>query len=195
MSTVLLLTGLKQEDIVHVSFHNRVYQVPFLVGLDHETKSVVVSIRGSITLRDMLTDMSADCDPLANDIGLPNVVAHRGMLKTAQYVQEQLEKGGYLQEAFGFHPDYDLVLIGHSLGAGVAALLGLLLRNSYPGVKCFLYAPPGGLLSDTAVRQTENFMMTIILGCDWVPRMSLANLDGLKASLLEALATCSTPKV
>jgi len=42
--------------------------------------------------------------------------------------------------------DYGLVIVGHSLGAGTAAILAILLHEDYPSLHCFAYAPPGGLL-------------------------------------------------
>jgi len=39
-----------------------------------------------------------------------------------------------------------LVITGHSLGAGVAALLALELRPMYPHLICFAFAPPGELV-------------------------------------------------
>jgi len=36
--------------------------------------------------------------------------------------------------------------VGHSLGAGVAAILAILLKNDYPNLKCISFSPPGGLL-------------------------------------------------
>ena len=41
---------------------------------------------------------------------------------------------------------YDLVLVGHSLGAGTAAILAILLRQEYPTLHCYAFSPPGGLL-------------------------------------------------
>jgi hypothetical protein len=41
---------------------------------------------------------------------------------------------------------YDLVLVGHSLGAGTAAILAILLQQEYPRLHCYAYSPPGGLL-------------------------------------------------
>lgn len=41
---------------------------------------------------------------------------------------------------------YQLVTVGHSLGAGVSALLALLLRPQYPKIFCFAYSPPGALM-------------------------------------------------
>ena len=41
---------------------------------------------------------------------------------------------------------YGLVIVGHSLGAGTAAILSFLLRPQYPTLQCYSYSPPGGLL-------------------------------------------------
>ncbi len=52
-----------------------------------------------------------------------------------------------------------LLLAGHSLGAGVAALLGLLLRPQLPGVPLavWAFAPPSGLLSPAAAALSTEF--------------------------------------
>lgn len=42
--------------------------------------------------------------------------------------------------------EYKLVITGHSLGAGTAALLAIMLRNSFPTLQCYAFSPPGGLL-------------------------------------------------
>ena len=41
---------------------------------------------------------------------------------------------------------YDLVLVGHSLGAGTAAILAIMLQQEYQDIQCYAYSPPGGLL-------------------------------------------------
>ena len=38
---------------------------------------------------------------------------------------------------------YQLVVTGHSLGAGVASVLALLLKPIYPDLICYSYSPPG----------------------------------------------------
>lgn len=42
--------------------------------------------------------------------------------------------------------EFRLVLVGHSLGAGTAAILAVLLREEYPNLHCYSFSPPGGLL-------------------------------------------------
>ena len=44
--------------------------------------------------------------------------------------------------------DYDLVVVGHSLGGGCAQVLSLMLRPSFPSLRCFAYEPPVSLTSN-----------------------------------------------
>jgi len=42
--------------------------------------------------------------------------------------------------------EYRVVTVGHSLAAGVAALVAILLRHEYPTIHCYAYSPPGCVL-------------------------------------------------
>lgn len=44
------------------------------------------------------------------------------------------------------YKEYKLVITGHSLGAGTASILAVLLHRSYPTLRCYSFSPPGGLL-------------------------------------------------
>ena len=59
---------------------------------------------------------------------------------------------------------YELMIVGHSLGAGAATLLSIILKQEYPELKCFAYSPPGGLLSLNMARYTEDFICSVVLG-------------------------------
>lgn len=54
----------------------------------------------------------------------------------------------YSESALFLFPsqDYNLVIVGHSFGAGVASLLAIILRPRYPRLHCYAFAPPGGLI-------------------------------------------------
>ena len=39
--------------------------------------------------------------------------------------------------------NYGFVITGHSLGAGCAAILSIMLKSEYSDVKCYSYCPPG----------------------------------------------------
>ena len=62
----------------------------------------------------------------------PEFLAHAGMAETAVNIYRQLLAKHILQRALSQCPDADVVVTGHSLGAGTATILGFLLRERYP---------------------------------------------------------------
>ncbi|KAG8185295.1 hypothetical protein JTE90_023903 [Oedothorax gibbosus] len=187
-------TGLSDEDLIYVSFHNRVYEVPFCVAVDHSTCSVVVSVRGTLSPADALTDLTADCDKLFTDGCPQGVFCHRGMLRAAFFVKNKLEESHALSDAFALHQSYTLAITGHSLGAGTAALLAILLRPTYPNLRCYAFSPPGGLVSQEGTKYSEDFVMSVTLGDDLVPRLSAPNVEDMKRKLLGCILDSDVPK-
>ena len=60
--------------------------------------------------------------------------------------------------------------MGHSLGAGAAAVLAMLLRDKYPNLFCYAYSPPGATLSYDATKYAEDFILSIVIGKDMIAR-------------------------
>ncbi|XP_065334856.1 diacylglycerol lipase-beta-like isoform X2 [Cloeon dipterum] len=188
------LSGVPSHDILYASFRNRLFEVPFLVVADHSTKSIVVVMRGSISVRDIFTDFTAASYELEAPELPPNCKGHKGMIHVAQYVLKTLEQEHVLTEAFDSYPDYELVLTGHSLGAGVAVMLGLMLKPTYPKLRCFAFAAPGGLLCPEAAVASESFTLTVGLGDDLVMRLGVDSIENLRTDLLTAIHRCVEPK-
>ena len=68
---------------------------------------------------------------------------------------------------------------GHSLGAGVAALMTLRLKDRYPSTKCWAFCPPGGLMSANLSHAAQGFVNCVVVGKDIVPRLSVVNIGRL----------------
>ena len=66
--------------------------------------------------------------------------------------------------------DYKLIITGHSLGAGVAAVLAVLCRSKYDNLHCYAFSPPGSLFTLPLVEYSKSFITTIVYGNDIVPR-------------------------
>lgn len=188
------LTKIKDQDLIYVSFHDKYLEIPFYVAVDRRFSSVVVSIRGTLSLQDALTDLSAKGVPLEID-GVSDAFCHSAMLRCAEYVKAELENRQLLEKAFSsLEEGSRLFIVGHSLGAGVAAILTILLKSSYPNIACFAYSPPGGLMSLSASHYTQDFVCSVVVGDDIIPRLSMPNMCYLKIQLLRALCTSNTPK-
>ena len=73
------------------------------------------------------------------------------MTDSAAYIYKKLKEEHLLTKAFNWDQerntqDFDIVCVGHSLGAGTATILAIMLKQEYPNTKCFAFSPPGGLL-------------------------------------------------
>jgi len=112
------------------------------ISLDHESKAVVLACRGTLGFEDVLADLTCDYDDLIWR-GKPYKV-HKGIHASAR----RLLYGGdgrvlyTLKEALEEFPDYGLVLTGHSLGAGVTALLGIMLSEPAESESAFFITSP-----------------------------------------------------
>jgi sn1-specific diacylglycerol lipase len=203
-SAILHQTGLDRDEIIHVTYHNKAYEPPYFVAVDKEKQSIIISIRGTMSVSDALTDLTANPEEFG-DASEP-LHAHGGIYKAALYVKSQLEQSneegqpGLLHRAFNYAKDkdptreYRLVITGHSLGAGTASILSLLLENQHPGLACFAYSPPGGLLSLPAVELTKKFTTSVVLGKDLVPRLSLEKAHELFHTMKCEADKSRTPK-
>ncbi|OXU20644.1 hypothetical protein TSAR_014395 [Trichomalopsis sarcophagae] len=194
LSGVKTLSKLSEDDILFASFRNHLCEIPFVVLADHKTSSIVIVIRGSLSLRDLITDIAAASDSFEPEGLPPGSMAHRGMIIGAKVLLKQLDQYKVLEKAFKMYPHYDLTLTGHSLGAGLAVLLGTLIRPRYPHLRVYAFATPAGLLSRDAARVTEEFVLSIGLGDDLVMRLSVDSMENFRTSLLITLQACRLPK-
>ncbi|OAX81849.1 hypothetical protein ACJ72_03801 [Emergomyces africanus] len=99
------------------------------LSLDHASKAVVLTLRGTWGFEDILTDMTCDYDDLYW-LGRPWQV-HKGMHASAKRL---LEGGGgrvmaTIRSALEEFPEYGVIFCGHSLGGGVAALLATMISK------------------------------------------------------------------
>lgn len=102
------------------------------ISLDHAAKAVVLACRGTLGFEDVLADLTCEYDRLVwRGRGYR---VHKGIHASARRLLYG-DDGRVLvtlQEALREFPDYGLVLCGHSLGAGVTSLLGIMLSEPNP---------------------------------------------------------------
>ncbi|KAI3668950.1 hypothetical protein L6452_40167 [Arctium lappa] len=147
---------------------------PYLIYLDHTRREIVMAIRGLNLKKESDYKMLLD-----NRLGkhmFDGGYVHHGLLKSAVWLLNEesenlrrlwVENGGC----------YKMVFVGHSLGAGVAALLTVLVVNhremiggmGREMVKCYAIAPTRCLSLNLAVKYAD-VIYSIVLQDDFLPR-------------------------
>jgi sn1-specific diacylglycerol lipase len=155
---------------------------------------------------DLITDLSLNCDLFSVDVDTDPILqkdptlddgevrVHRGMLNGARYVYNTLKANGVLEDLLSMNPGYQLVICGHSLGAGIAALLTLLLKQQYPTIRCYSFSPPGCVISKHGLQEMENHVLSVIVGDDLVPRISYQSMYRLKKKIDREVFSTSKAK-
>jgi hypothetical protein len=147
----------------------------------------VLAFRGTCSLCDALTDLA--CEPAEVTLGGVLGTAHKGMLKAAERFGAALlpQVQAAVQELRSAGEEPSLLMTGHSLGAGVAALLTALWssENRFPrlSLRCIAFACPQVLDERLATAQRSH-TTSVIVGDDMVPRFSLASALELRSALL-----------
>ena len=109
--------------------------------------------------------------------------AHHGMLEAAQGLLKSTQE--IVARELNENPDYSLVIVGHSMGGGVAALLGTLWLETFP-VSVFVYGPPCiAPLDATALigPETSNHIVSVAIEGDPFGFMSLGHIAELTSAL------------
>jgi hypothetical protein len=154
----LLVPGVTQDDIVSQAELVNPFCTAYLLVWDHRDHHLVLSVRGSMNLNDVITDLtchSVDCSGLFPHLATPTptstdeecipdqdmeCLAHEGFLRAACALDQLLRE--VVMDSLLSHPNYSVLLCGHSLGAGVASLLALIWSQQFHGVRSVLSLPP-----------------------------------------------------
>lgn len=131
------------------------------IARDDERKEIIVSLRGSLSLTDVLMDTQIVLIPfISPGVDAPDgVLVHSGFLaawnsvalEVLAVVAEELERLGR---------GYSLVAVGHSLGGAVAVLAAVALKQNFTGVpitRMYSYGAPR--TGNSTFAQLVNSMM------------------------------------
>lgn len=131
----ILLNQLEDDKSLNIPRH--------VVFVDHLTKSIVIAIRGTKSISDLVTDLYIEASPFMD--ASRDVFAHRGIAESAEALLPTVTTAirDIQQQDRRKYKNYRVVTTGHSLGAGSAALLAILLSTeSKIPVTAFAFAPP-----------------------------------------------------
>jgi hypothetical protein len=131
--------GVPPEDIHLLDIDNNgdSHHLRHFVAIDHEHKKVVLSIRGTFSPQEIMVDICAFSREFCGG------EAHSGMASMSERVWEKA--GPTILRLLQDHPKYEFIVTGHSLGAGTACLLTIMVQSQQlvlSPMRCFAYASP-----------------------------------------------------
>ena len=194
-ATVLKSLGIEESDLLYANFLNKVGVNPYLILRDRKWKTIVLTVRGTLSFEDMVSDVTVtpvSLEEIGKKYGFDGQgeFAHSGMLTGAQFIYDDLQNHKILHEAMKEHPDFGLRIIGHSLGAGVSAILGLMLRQQFPNLYCLCFSPPGCVFSERTARESKDYACSYVLHNDIVPRLSYNSLVNFRNDV--SITSCNS---
>eukprot|EP01006_Ploeotia_vitrea_P028415 TRINITY_DN61115_c0_g1_i1.p1 TRINITY_DN61115_c0_g1~~TRINITY_DN61115_c0_g1_i1.p1 ORF type:complete len:824 (+),score=375.68 TRINITY_DN61115_c0_g1_i1:14-2485(+) len=179
----VLRSKIDEDDLLYANLHNEFGSVVYYVAHDRVRKALVIAIRGTMSLEDALTDLDAGVTALDDD-GYAGHHTHAGILRAVRELRADLKRRRILETFFEQHPGHQLVITGHSLGAGASAILALLLSKDYPDLHCYAFAPP--LVFDRGLAtkpELKRLITSVVYNKDLVPRLSVHAINVLQKQI------------
>lgn len=162
-----------------VEFHSP----PLFILRDVYSKSIVVLVRGTQNLNDVVVDI------YGNNMTWAEGSVHEGMGVIAKWIATDNLIHTTIEEALNSDVQYSLKVVGHSLGAGIAALTAIYWKTHHTFdhfaksrggsafLRCFAFAPPP-MLSKEIEEKGVGYVYSVVNEDDIVPRLNVQCIYG-----------------
>lgn len=180
--------GIEEDDIVDLSKPGGDIDInPYVLAVDRRKSAIVLTFRGTNAVSGAKVDLAFYTAPFCDGL------AHAGIAQRTEEIWELLQD--QVVQLLKDNPGFELIITGHSLGAGVAALLTLklkherILANIDPelSVRCFAYACPpvylSGAESELSTAEAMKSIYAFIYRNDVVPFCSVDSLRRISETI------------
>lgn len=188
LEALAFCASIPPSDILLCEWRGQLHIPGYALALDRSTSTIVLAIRGTLWPQDWVTDL--DCRPRSCQLAGQQGFAHAGMLTAAENLSSALAPVVSSLLSSKTYSGYRFVLTGHSLGAGVAALLSAMwmsptspLGTAAERVTCVAFGMPS-VASPHLGRALRHRITAVVCAHDFVPRFSLSSSVRLRDAAL-----------
>ncbi|XP_074316108.1 uncharacterized protein LOC141652501 [Silene latifolia] len=178
---------LRESNILKFVKNSSVLRPGYYIGIDPRRKLVILGIRGTHTVYDLVTDVVSTS---GGDVTYEGYTTHFGTAEAASwFLDHELET---IKKCLQKHEGYRLRLVGHSLGAATASLLAIMLRKKSDSELGFdpnmvtavgIATPP--CVSKELAESCCGYVTNVVMQDDIVPRLSVASLSRLRNEIIQ----------
>ncbi|KAI9264777.1 hypothetical protein BY458DRAFT_438129 [Sporodiniella umbellata] len=169
------------------------FRPSYFIARDKKLNAIVLSIRGTMSTFDTMTDLVCEYEPWKDGI------VHKGMKSSAAWFFKHVAPKliAYINK----HSTTSLYIVGHSLGASTGAILTIMLTDYISEfrkgkdrdftIQCFGYAPACGLSLELANRYKKQ-ITSIVFADDFVSKLSYGSMMDVKELILAGAEAAKT---
>ncbi|XP_059625997.1 uncharacterized protein LOC132269026 isoform X2 [Cornus florida] len=178
---------LRESNVIKFVKNSSVMRPGYYIGIDVRKKLVILGIRGTHTVYDLITDIVSSSN---EEVTFEGYSSHFGTAEAARWFL--CHEMGTIKKCLEKHEGYRLRLVGHSLGGAIASLLAIMLRKkssrelgfSPDIVSAVGYATPPCVSRELA-ESCSDYVSTVVMQDDIIPRLSVASLTRLRNEILQ----------
>jgi sn1-specific diacylglycerol lipase len=74
-------------ELLFANYNVQITEPSFFVAIDYEKQAIVIVVRGTLSLDDMITDLNLTAEPLPLNPGHSDWLGHKGMIRAAEYIR------------------------------------------------------------------------------------------------------------
>lgn len=178
---------LRESNVIKFVSNSSVMRPAYYIAVDPRKKLVILGIRGTHALYDLITDIVSSSD---GEVTFEGYSTHFGTAECARWFLHH--EIGNIRKYLQKHEGFRLRLVGHSLGGAIASLLAIMIHRksskelgfSPDIVSAVGYGTPPCVSKELA-EICAGYVSTVVMQDDIVPRLSVASLSRLRNEILQ----------
>ncbi|WJX12003.1 hypothetical protein P8452_02547 [Trifolium repens] len=178
---------LRESNVIKFVNNSSVMRPAYYIGVDTRKKLVILGIRGTHALYDLITDIVSSSD---GEVTFEGYSTHFGTAESARWFLHH--EIGNIRKYMQKHEGFRLRLVGHSLGGAIASLLAIMIHRKSskelgfsPNIVTAVGYGTPPCVSKELAESCAGYVTTVVMQDDIIPRLSVASLRRLRNEILQ----------